>query len=76
MHTFGHAVHLEELAELCREYHIELVEDAAESMGSFYKGRHTGTFGKVGAVSFNGNKTITTGGGGAVEGCCCLWMRS
>ena len=64
MHTFGHAVHLEELAELCREYHIELVEDAAESMGSFYKGRHTGTFGKVGAVSFNGNKTITTGGGG------------
>lgn len=64
MHTFGHPVHLDELVELCREYHMELVEDAAESLGSFYKGRHTGTFGKVGAVSFNGNKTITTGGGG------------
>lgn len=64
MHTFGHPVHLDELIELCQEYHIGLVEDAAESMGSFYKGKHTGTFGKVGAVSFNGNKTITTGGGG------------
>lgn len=64
MHTFGHPVHLDELVEVCRTYHIELVEDAAESLGSFYKGRHTGTFGKVGAVSFNGNKTITTGGGG------------
>lgn len=64
MHTFGHPVHLDELVELCVEYHIELVEDAAESLGSFYKGRHTGTFGKVGAISFNGNKTITTGGGG------------
>ncbi len=64
MHTFGHPVHLEELITLCEEYHIELVEDAAESIGSFYKGKHTGTFGKVGAISFNGNKTITTGGGG------------
>lgn len=64
MHTFGHPVHLDELVSLCREYHIELVEDAAESMGSFYKDKHTGTFGKVGAISFNGNKTITTGGGG------------
>lgn len=64
MHTFGHPVHLEELISLCEEYRIELVEDAAESMGSFYKDRHTGTFGKVGAISFNGNKTITTGGGG------------
>lgn len=64
MHTFGHPVHLDELVGVCQEYHIELVEDAAESMGSFYKGKHTGTFGKVGAVSFNGNKTITTGGGG------------
>lgn len=64
MHTFGHPVHLDELVEVCREYHIELVEDAAESIGSLYKGRHTGTFGKVGAISFNGNKTITTGGGG------------
>lgn len=64
MHTFGHPVHLDELTEVLEEYHIELVEDAAESIGSLYKGRHTGTFGKVGAVSFNGNKTITTGGGG------------
>lgn len=64
MHTFGHPVHLDELSALCEEYHIELVEDAAESLGSFYKGKHTGTFGRVGAVSFNGNKTITTGGGG------------
>ncbi|MHC1779088.1 MAG: LegC family aminotransferase [Bacteroidales bacterium] len=64
MHTFGHPMHLDELVELCERFHIELVEDAAESLGSFYKGKHTGTFGKVGAISFNGNKTITTGGGG------------
>lgn len=64
MHTFGHPVHLDELVEVCNEYHITLVEDAAESIGSLYKGKHTGTFGKVGALSFNGNKTITTGGGG------------
>lgn len=64
MHTFGHPVHLDALVDLCREWHIELVEDAAESLGSLYKGRHTGTFGRVGVLSFNGNKTITTGGGG------------
>jgi len=64
MHTFGHPVHLDELVEVLNEYHIELVEDAAESIGSLYKGKHTGTFGKIGALSFNGNKTITTGGGG------------
>ena len=64
MHTFGHPVRIEELKAVCEEYHIELVEDAAESIGSLYKGKHTGTFGKVGALSFNGNKTITTGGGG------------
>ena len=64
MHTFGHPVHLDELVEVLNEYNIELVEDAAESIGSLYKGKHTGTFGKVGALSFNGNKTITTGGGG------------
>lgn len=64
MHTFGHSVRIEELANVCEEYHIELVEDAAESIGSKYKGQHTGNFGKVGAISFNGNKTITTGGGG------------
>src|SRR5574344_2398445 len=64
MHTFGHPVRIEELLAVCNEYHIELVEDAAESIGSKYKGQHTGTFGKIGAISFNGNKTITTGGGG------------
>ena len=64
MHTFGHPVRIDELVEICNEWHIELVEDAAESIGSLYKGQHTGTFGKVGAISFNGNKTITTGGGG------------
>lgn len=64
MHTFGHPVLIEDIANICEEYHIELVEDAAESIGSKYKGIHTGLFGKVGALSFNGNKTITTGGGG------------
>lgn len=64
MHTFGHPVRIEEIAALCEEWHIELVEDAAESIGSLYKGKHTGTFGRIGAISFNGNKTITTGGGG------------
>lgn len=64
MHTFGHPVRIDQLVQVCEEYHIELVEDAAESLGSYYKGKHTGTFGKVGVLSFNGNKTITTGGGG------------
>lgn len=64
MHTFGHPARLDEIVEICRKWNIELVEDAAESIGSYYKGKHTGTFGRVGAISFNGNKTITTGGGG------------
>ena len=64
MHTFGHPVRIDEIAAICAEYHIELVEDAAESIGSKFKGQHTGTFGRIGAISFNGNKTITTGGGG------------
>ncbi|WP_270581984.1 LegC family aminotransferase [Butyricimonas virosa] len=64
MHTFGHPMKIDELLDICSEYHIELIEDAAESIGSLYKGKHTGTFGKIGAISFNGNKTITTGGGG------------
>ncbi|WP_195661420.1 LegC family aminotransferase [Bacteroides nordii] len=64
MHTFGHPVRIKELAAICNDWYIELVEDAAESIGSFYEGQHTGTFGKVGVISFNGNKTITTGGGG------------
>ena len=66
MHAFGHPVDLDPLADLCREYDLELIEDAAESLGSYYKGRHTGNDGKISILSFNGNKTITTGGGGAV----------
>lgn len=66
MHTFGHPVRLEELVETCDEFKIPLIEDAAESIGSKYKGKHTGTFGLVGAFSFNGNKTITCGGGGVL----------
>ena len=64
MHTFGHPARIKEIAEVCRKWNIELVEDAAESIGSCVDGQYTGTFGKVGAISFNGNKTITTGGGG------------
>lgn len=66
MHTFGHPVDLDPLIEECEKYRIELIEDAAESLGSYYKGRHTGNLGKLAALSFNGNKTITTGGGGAI----------
>ncbi|WP_318401312.1 LegC family aminotransferase [Photobacterium leiognathi] len=66
MHTFGHPVELDELIAVCLKWNITLIEDAAESLGSFYKGKHTGTFGDFGAVSFNGNKIITTGGGGMV----------
>jgi aminotransferase in exopolysaccharide biosynthesis len=66
MHTFGHPVELDELIAVCKKWNIVLVEDAAESLGSFYKGQHTGTLGDFGAVSFNGNKIITTGGGGMV----------
>ena len=66
MHTFGHPCKIDEIAAICNEYNIALVEDAAESLGSYYKGQHTGTFGKVAAFSFNGNKTITTGGGGMI----------
>ncbi|RUM63719.1 MAG: LegC family aminotransferase [Sulfurimonas sp.] len=66
MHTFGHPCRIDEIKALCDAYHIALVEDAAESLGSTYKGRHTGTFGMLGAVSFNGNKIITGGGGGCI----------
>ena len=66
MHTFGHPCMMDELVAICEKYHIVLVEDAAESLGSYYKGKHTGTFGKVSAMSFNGNKIMTTGGGGAI----------
>jgi perosamine synthetase len=66
MHTFGHAVDLDPLMELSEEWKLTVVEDAAESLGSFYKGQHTGNRGKVNALSFNGNKIVTTGGGGAI----------
>ena len=66
MHTFGHAVDLDGLIEVATRFGLPVVEDAAESLGSFYHGRHTGTFGLLGVLSFNGNKIITTGGGGAI----------
>lgn len=66
MHTFGHPCKIEEIKEICDIWNITLVEDAAESLGSFYKDKHTGTFGKVSAFSFNGNKIITSGGGGVI----------
>lgn len=66
MHTFGHPCRIDEIATICEHYNIALIEDAAESIGSFYKDKHTGTFGLLGTFSFNGNKTITAGGGGAI----------
>jgi perosamine synthetase len=66
MHTFGHPADLDNLIDLASEFKLVLVEDAAESLGSTYKGKQTGTFGRLGVMSFNGNKTITTGGGGAI----------
>ena len=66
MHTFGHPCRIEEIKSICDKWNITLVEDAAESLGSCYKDKHTGTFGKLGAFSFNGNKIITSGGGGVI----------
>lgn len=66
MHVFGHPVDMSGLMEIAGRYHIPVVEDAAESLGSYYYGQHTGTLGKLGILSFNGNKIITTGGGGAI----------
>jgi len=66
MHTFGHPCEIDRIVEICNSYHIPVVEDAAESIGSYFRGQHTGTFGKLGILSFNGNKTITTGGGGMI----------
>ncbi len=66
MHTFGHPADLDGLVAVCLRWKLQLVEDAAESLGSFYKGRHTGTFGQFGILSFNGNKIMTTGGGGMI----------
>jgi len=64
MHTFGFPTKIDEIVAVCKEYNIAVVEDAAESLGSFYKNKHTGTFADIGILSFNGNKTVTTGGGG------------
>lgn len=66
MHTFGHPADLDGLVSVTRRWNIALVEDAAESLGSYYKGKHTGTFGALGTLSFNGNKIMTTGGGGMI----------
>lgn len=66
MHTFGHPAKIIELKKVCECFYIELIEDAAESLGSLYKGQHTGTFATMSALSFNGNKVITTGGGGMI----------
>jgi len=66
VHTFGHPVDLDALEEICKHFKLTMIEDAAESLGSFYKGEHTGNRGRVSAVSFNGNKILTTGGGGAI----------
>ena len=66
MHTFGHPCRIDKIKNICDKYHIRLIEDAAESLGSFYKDKHTGTFGQMGAMSFNGNKIITGGGGGCI----------
>lgn len=66
MHTFGFPVHLDELIKVCKKWQITIVEDAAESLGSYYKNQHTGSFGKIGVFSFNGNKIVTSGGGGMI----------
>lgn len=66
MHTFGHPCKIDELVIICKKWNIFLIEDAAESLGSYYKGKHTGSFGLMGIFSFNGNKTVTCGGGGAI----------
>ncbi|MGM0520137.1 MAG: LegC family aminotransferase [Campylobacterota bacterium] len=66
MHTFGHPCKIDKIVKICKEYNIKVIEDAAESLGSFYKKKHTGTFGEISAISFNGNKIITSGGGGVI----------
>lgn len=64
VHTFGHPCRIDEIVNICRENNIKVVEDATESLGSLYNGQHTGTYGEIGVLSFNGNKILTTGGGG------------
>lgn len=70
MHTFGHPALIDDLGSVCVDWNLILIEDAAESLGSYYKTAHTGTFGRMSAISFNGNKVITTGGGGCVLTMC------
>ncbi len=66
VHTFGHPCKIDEIVKIANKYKIKVIEDSAESLGSYYKGKHTGTFGLAGIISYNGNKTITTGGGGMI----------
>ena len=66
IHSFGHPCRIDNIKDICDKYKISLIEDAAESLGSFYKDKHTGTFGQMGVISFNGNKIITGGSGGCV----------
>tara|TARA_B100000900_G_scaffold341981_1_gene305223 strand:+ start:7789 stop:8928 length:1140 start_codon:yes stop_codon:yes gene_type:complete len=66
MHSYGHPCQIEEIKKILRKYYIFMIEDAAESLGSYYKNRHTGTYGQLGIISFNGNKIITAGGGGCI----------
>ena len=66
MHSYGHPCRIDEIKKICDDYNISLIEDAAESVGSFYKNKHLGTFGQLGVLSFNGNKIITAGGGGCI----------
>ena len=66
MHTYGHPCRIDQIKKICKEHYIFLIEDAAESIGSLYKNKHTGTFGDLGIISFNGNKIITAGGGGCI----------
>ncbi len=76
MHTFGHPVDIDGLVAVCADWNIPMLEDAAEALGSYYKGRHTGGFGALGTLSYNGNKIITTGGGGMVLACAELGARA
>ena len=66
MHTFGHPCRIDDINKICQKWCITLVEDSAESLGSFYKNQHTGSFGNLGVISFNGNKIVTSGGGGCI----------
>ena len=66
MHSYGHPCRIDEIKKILKKHYIFLIEDAAESLGSFYKKKHTGTFGKLGVISFNGNKIVTSGGGGCI----------